>query len=278
MNDYLERKDIVERNRKYKEELDRMIELRDQGKKNLKDQEVKELKEREKESKLLDHLERENKTNFKTRNNDMISKCLEEQNQLQDKAKEMKRMEELEFHRRLQEMKEQELLAKQQQKEYRDLRNKDLQDSYQIMKQVRTPHADQRHRERERERDGPLLRQERERNDREARRRPEQVFRKNQERFRPEPQSDRVLQPPVLGLGPAREAAGRALGGYPCPREASARAGDRAEEAAGEGGAEPADDQLHQEPDGRAQSAETRLPRARHARDALPDGPSGRTA
>ena len=170
MNDYLERKDIVERNRKYKEELDRMIELRDQGKKNLKDQEVKELKQREQESKLLDQLERENKANFKNRNNDMISKCLEEQNQLQDKARDMKRTEELEFQRRLQDMKEQELLAKQQQKEYRDLRNKDLQDSYQIMKKVPSPDADQRHREGARERDGCLLRAQRERDHRQARR------------------------------------------------------------------------------------------------------------
>ena len=107
MNDYLEKKDIVERNKKYKEELDRMIELRDQGKRNLKDQDMKELKEREKESKVLDQLERDNKLNFKTRNNDMITKCIEEQTQLQDRARDMKKMEDVEFQKRLQEMKEQ---------------------------------------------------------------------------------------------------------------------------------------------------------------------------
>lgn len=136
MNDYLERRDNVERNRKYKEELDRMMDLKEQGKKDQKESDYKELKIREKESTLLDKMERENKQNFKNRNNDMISKCLEEQTVLQHKAKEMKRLEDEEFQRKLQEMKEQELLAKQQNKEYRGMVNKDLHENYEISRKV----------------------------------------------------------------------------------------------------------------------------------------------
>lgn len=136
MNDYLERRDNVERNRKYKEELDRMMELKEVGKKSQKESDFKELKIREKESTLLDAMERENKLNFKHRNNDMISKCLEEQNVLQHKAKEMKRLEDEEFQRKLQEMKEQEIMAKQQNKEYRGMINKDLHENYEISRKV----------------------------------------------------------------------------------------------------------------------------------------------
>lgn len=136
MNDYLERRDNVERNRKYKEELDRMMDLKEQGKKDQKESDYKELKIREKEASLLDRMERENKQNFKNRNNDMISKCLEEQTVLQHKAKEMKRLEDEEFQRKLQEMKEQELLAKQQNKEYRGMVNKDLHENYEISRKV----------------------------------------------------------------------------------------------------------------------------------------------
>ena len=139
MNDYLERKDVVERNRKYKEELDREVELKEMGKRNMKDQEIKDLQIRVKEAKLLDQLEHENRLNFKTRNNDMISKCMEEQNILMDKARQMKRQEEIEFHNKLREMKEQEIVSKQQQKEYRDIVNKDLQDNYTVSKKVRRP-------------------------------------------------------------------------------------------------------------------------------------------
>lgn len=159
MNDFLERRDVVERNRKYKEELDRMLELKEQGKKSLKEQDYLELKQREKEATLLDQLEVQNKVNFRTRNNDMISKCLEEQAQVQEKARQAKRLEELEFQKKLQEMKEQEMLSKQQQKEYKDLVVRDMHENYEISKKVGWHHRDQRHRERARKGDGRFLRQ-----------------------------------------------------------------------------------------------------------------------
>jgi hypothetical protein len=136
MNDYLERRDTVERNRKYKEELDRMIELKENGMRGQKDQDFMEMKQREKEASLLDNLERENKVNFKNRNNDMISKCLEEQNVIQGKAREMKKLEEDEFQKKLREMKEQETLAKQQQREYKDMVTRDMHENYEISKKV----------------------------------------------------------------------------------------------------------------------------------------------
>lgn len=122
-----------------------MMELKEHGKRNLKEQEFKELKQREKEATLLDQIERENRENFKHRNNDMISKCLEEQNALQEKAREMKRLEDLEFQRKLQEMKEQENMAKAQQREYKYMVNRDLQENYEISKKVQCGNKDQRH-------------------------------------------------------------------------------------------------------------------------------------
>lgn len=136
MNDYLERRDTVERNRKYKEELDRMIELKEKGAKNQRDQDFLEMKQREKEASLLDNLEVQNKVNFRNRNNDMISKCLEEQNAVQMKAREMKKLEEEEFQKKLREMKEQEMLAKQQQREYKDMVTRDMHENYEISKKV----------------------------------------------------------------------------------------------------------------------------------------------
>lgn len=143
MNDFLERRDVVERNRKYKEELDRMMELKEHGKKSQKEQDYLELKQREKEASLLDQMERDNKTNFRNRNHDMISKCLEEQATVQNKAREVKKLEELEFQKKLQEMKEQEVLAKQQQKEYKDLVVRDMHENYEISKKVEGSHRDQ---------------------------------------------------------------------------------------------------------------------------------------
>lgn len=113
-----------------------MIELKENGMKGQKDQDFMEMKQREKEASLLDNLERENKVNFKNRNNDMISKCLEEQNVIQGKAREMKKLEEDEFQKKLREMKEQETLAKQQQREYKDMVTRDMHENYEISKKV----------------------------------------------------------------------------------------------------------------------------------------------
>ena len=113
-----------------------MIELKENGMRGQKDQDFMEMKQREKEASLLDNLERENKVNFKNRNNDMISKCLEEQNVIHGKAREMKKLEEDEFQKKLREMKEQETLAKQQQREYKDMVTRDMHENYEISKKV----------------------------------------------------------------------------------------------------------------------------------------------
>lgn len=101
-----------------------------------KERERMELLSRMTEAERVAALEAEQKQLLRQRNNELLTECMTEQERVQALARQAKLSEDQAFQEKLRLMKEQEMIAKQKDKEYKDMMIKDLHDNYDIQKKV----------------------------------------------------------------------------------------------------------------------------------------------
>lgn len=89
-----------------------------------------------KEAAKVSELEMQQKEMIKKRNNDLLNQCKTEQERVRELARQAKEREDMQFQNKLQLMKQQEMVSRQKEKEYKNMMIKDLHDNYEISKKV----------------------------------------------------------------------------------------------------------------------------------------------